>query len=81
MTHDEALALVLGALSTVAPELNATGIDPDVSLRSGADLDSMDFLSYVAALSDAIDSDISESAYEKIDTVNGAVEFLTTQFQ
>lgn len=42
---------------------------PTPPLRDGADHDSMDFLSYISAVSEAINADISEDDYAKLDTV------------
>lgn len=47
-----------------------------MSLRNGADLDSMDFLAYVAAVSETVGRDIPEDDYDRMDTVAGAVAYL-----
>ena len=79
MNDDDARALVLGALATVAPELDASRMDAAASLRSSAELDSMDFLSYVAALSDALDADVPETDYDQVDSINGAVAYVAAR--
>lgn len=79
MTDDDARVLVFSALNGIAPEVDVAALDPDSSLRATADLDSMDFLSYVAALSEVIDADIPESDYGRIDTLNGAATYLVTR--
>lgn len=78
MTADEARVLVSSVLTGVAPEVEVGELDPHVSLRMSAELDSMDFLSYVAALSDGIDHDIPESDYDQVDSINAAVEYLVS---
>jgi glycosyltransferase A (GT-A) superfamily protein (DUF2064 family) len=60
VNDNEARDLVLQALMDVAPEFDGETLDEDASLRDGADLDSMDFLAFVAALSEAIGADIPE---------------------
>ncbi len=77
MNETEAREIVLTAIADVAPELDS--LDPDTSLRDGADLDSMDFLAYISGISDAIDADIPEDDYGKLDTVNLAVAYLTAR--
>jgi acyl carrier protein len=76
MNETQARETVLAALADVAPEIDGEGLDPQTSLRNGADLDSMDFLAYVAAVSDAIAADIPEDDYDRMDTVSGAVAYL-----
>jgi acyl carrier protein len=76
MNETQARETVLAALADVAPEIDTAAFDPDASLRDGADLDSMDFLAYVAAVSDAIAADIPEDDYDRMDTVSGAVAYL-----
>lgn len=79
MNHTEARAIIAGALADVAPEIDLDEFDPDSSLRDGADLDSMDFLAYISAVSDAIDADIPEDDYAQLDTVNLAVAYVTAR--
>ena len=79
MNHTEARAIIAGALADVAPEIDLDEFDPDSSLRDGADLDSMDFLAYISAVSDAIDADIPEDDYAQLDTVNLAVAYVAAR--
>lgn len=79
MNHTQARTLVLATLADVAPEIDVEDLDPGVSLRDGADLDSMDFLDYVSTLSEAIGSDIPEDDYGQVDTVGAAVAYLASR--
>ena len=79
MNPTEARDLVLSALADVAPEIETGSLDPDTSLRNGADLDSMDFLAYVSAVAEAIEADVPEDDYEQLDTVNAAVAYLVAR--
>ena len=76
MNETEARDVVTTALSDVAPEIDLETLDPQMSLRNGADLDSMDFLAYVAAVSETVGRDIPEDDYDRMDTVAGAVAYL-----
>ena len=76
MNETEARDVVTTALSDVAPVIDLETLDPQMSLRNGADLDSMDFLAYVAAVSETVGRDIPEDDYDRMDTVAGAVAYL-----
>lgn len=79
MKPDEARAAVFAALTEIAPDVDPAEVSPRASLRAAAELDSMDFLTYVALLSDVIGSDISEDDYGAVDSVDGAVAFLVAR--
>ena len=76
MTDSEVRDIVLNALADVAPEMDTETLDASMSLRNGADLDSMDYLAYVSGVCEAIDADIPEADYDKLDTVDTAVEYV-----
>ena len=79
MNKPTARTLVLNALEEVAPELEAGNLDPDASLRDGADLDSMDLLAFFGTIADAIASDIPEADYEQLNSVNRAVDYVVSR--
>lgn len=76
MNDNDARDLVLQALLDVAPEFDGETLDEDASLRDGADLDSMDFLAFVAALSEAIGADIPEADYPQLDGIAKAASYI-----
>ena len=76
MTPEAARELVIGVLTSVAPDIDPAEVPDDAGLRDSADLDSMDFLDYVACLAEAIGVDIPESDYGRVDTVAGAIAFV-----
>lgn len=76
MTPDEARAVVHAALDEIAPDVDAAQLDPGSSLRELAEMDSLDFLSYVGALCDALGQDIPESDYRALDTVDASIAYL-----
>ena len=79
MNETAARDVVIAALTDVAPEIDPDTLDPDMSLRNGADLDSMDFLAYVSGVSEAIDADIPEDDYGQLDTINTAVAYVASR--
>jgi acyl carrier protein len=76
VTLPEARALVLDVLGEVAPDLEAGTLDPDARLQDDLDLDSMDFLNFVAGLSDRTGLEVPERDYARLATVNACVDYL-----
>jgi acyl carrier protein len=70
---------VLGALSSVAPELDPGTLDPKQPLREQLDLDSMDFLNYAVALHSALGIDVPERDYAKIATLDGSIDYVSVK--
>lgn len=68
--------LVKNALAEVAPEIDPASLDPAASLRDGADLDSMDYLAFVATIAEALGIDIPEDDYSMLDGLDRAAEYV-----
>jgi acyl carrier protein len=76
MTRDDISAVVIDELGRIAPEIDATQLDPDADLREELDIDSMDFLNLVTALNDRLKIDIPEIDYPNLATLGHAIEYL-----
>ncbi len=76
MNKGEIERAVLKALASVAPEADASSLDPNAILREELDLDSMDFLNFVIALHQALAIDIPERDYPKLSTLRGCIDYL-----
>lgn len=76
MTDEEIRAAVIAELGNIAPETDAATIDPDADVREALDIDSLDFLNFLAALHKRLGIDVPERDYAKLLTVNGAVSYL-----
>jgi acyl carrier protein len=76
MTQDEIRAVILRALSSVAPELDLTSIDPHANLRDQFDLDSVDFQNFIVAIHANTGIDIPERDYSKLATLDQSVRYL-----
>ncbi len=76
MKEAEARSLVLDVLSGIAPEADFATLRGKAQLRDELDLDSMDFLNFVAALHERTSIDIPEADYPKLATLDGAVAYL-----
>jgi acyl carrier protein len=76
VTLDEIRAAVLDALGGVAPEADASALDPEASLREELELDSMDHLNFLIALHEALGVEIPEADYPRLQTLNQVVAYL-----
>lgn len=79
MTKDGLKALIVAELGNIAPDVDASDIDPDEDMREELDIDSMDFLNLVTALHKKLGVNIPESDYAKLSTLNGAVTYLAAK--
>jgi len=76
MKPDEARAAIVAALAEVAPEIDASAINPGVDLTEQLDLDSMDYLNWLLEIHDRTGVDIPERDYPNLMTVAAATEYL-----
>jgi len=76
MTKDEATALLADTLREIAPEVDLDAIDPDLPLQEVADIDSMDFLTLVAAIHDRTGIEIPVRDYPRLATLKLFVSYL-----
>jgi acyl carrier protein len=76
MNQAEAKDLITDVLAGIAPEADFSVLPGKAQLRDELDLDSMDFLNFVAALHERTRIDIPEADYPKLSTLDGAVSYL-----
>jgi acyl carrier protein len=76
VTRDEIRNVVIRTLTAVAPEVDPSTLDPAEDLRDQVDLDSMDFLNLVIALSEELGVEVPESDYPKLATLDGMVAYV-----
>lgn len=81
MNQSEIRRAVVQALHSVAPEADPASLDDSARFRDELDLDSMDFLNFVIALHDALHVDIPEADYAKVQTLGGAVAYLSSKLE
>jgi acyl carrier protein len=81
MTREEVRNAVVKALTSVAPEIDPSSLNPDEPFRQEFDLDSMDFLNFVIAVHASLNVDVPEADYPKLATLNGAVDYLATRLR
>lgn len=76
MTEAEIHKLALDILGGIAPEGDFNSLANDDELREVLDLDSMDFLNFIAALHQATGADIPEADYAKLANLDGVIAYL-----
>ena len=76
MNKAEAKALIFAVLGDIAPEAELDKLPGNVQLRDERDLDSMDFLDFVAAVHERTGIDIPEAEYGRLTTLDDAVSYL-----
>jgi acyl carrier protein len=79
MDEGECRARILEQLQRIAPEIDAAALDARQPLRDQVDLDSMDWLNFLIALSQAFQVEIPESVYERMRTLEDLVRHLGKQ--
>lgn len=79
MNERELYGIVVGAILTVAPDVDPAGIDPRGSLTEQLDLDSIDFLSVIVELHERTGIDIPERDYGKLRTLDDALSYLSSR--
>ena len=79
MTRDEIKQAIINALAGVAPEGDYNRLKPDRPLRDQLDIDSYDFLNVIVALHEQLGVDIPEADYQKLLTLNGAIDYLAAK--
>ena len=69
--------LVRDTLRDIAPELDIDALPADDDMRDALDIDSVDFLNFVAALHEQTGVDIPERDYPLVSTIARCVEYLS----
>jgi acyl carrier protein len=77
MTQDELIELVKRTLYEVAPDLEAEPLDPKRRFNEQFEIDSMDFLKFVAGLHQATGLDLPEKDYPRLASVELTVAYLS----
>jgi acyl carrier protein len=79
MTPQQAETALADELHRIAPDVDIAGIDRNGDLREAFDIDSMDFLTLVTALSKRLGIPIPEPDYPRFSSYAGAVAYLAAE--
>jgi acyl carrier protein len=81
MTRDEIHALIVSELNNIAPESDAARIDPKADLREALDIDSLDFLNFLAALHKKTGVNVPEADYTRLFTLELAIAYMAEKLK
>ncbi|PKH02405.1 phosphopantetheine-binding protein [Psychromonas sp. MB-3u-54] len=76
MNNNEIKTLILKELSNIAPEIEADDVPDDQDMREALELDSMDFLNLVIAVSKRSQVVIPEADYAKVLSLNAMISYI-----
>ena len=76
MDNLELKDLILEELSNIAPEIEDDEVPDDEDMREALELDSMDFLNLIIAVSKRTKIGIPEADYGKVLTLNNMIRYL-----
>lgn len=76
MTRDELRSVLLGILANIAPDADVARLSGNRDLREQLDIDSMDFLSFMAAIQETTGVDVPERDYGKLASLDAVLDYL-----
>jgi acyl carrier protein len=79
MNREDLKTAIAACLEEAVPEADAASLGRSVSLRDQLDIDSMDMLRFLRALHAATGVDIPEKDTRLLETLDGALEYLSTR--
>ena len=77
MNENELRDVVCSALGEIAPEVDFVSLPGDTDLREELELDSMDFLNFVAVLHERTGVDVPERDYPQLVSIDTCVAYLS----
>lgn len=76
MTPTEVETILRRELLRIAPEIDIDSIDRDADLRDEFDIDSIDFLNLITALSKHFGTEMPDSDYDQMGTFDALLSYL-----
>jgi acyl carrier protein len=68
-----------GLIEQIAPDVDASSLDPEADLRRAADLDSLDFQSLVELVARDTGVEIPEADYPAVRSLRGLTDYVTAR--
>ncbi|MFD6230310.1 acyl carrier protein [Streptomyces sp. NPDC060232] len=76
MTREEALETIKAVIEEVVPGADPSAVSADENFREGLEMDSLDFLSFVEALSGRTGLALPEQDYPALTTLGGCADYV-----
>lgn len=76
MTNQELTQTIFDLLGQIAPEADASTLDPDEDMRAALDIDSFDFLNFLIGLNESTGVEIPEADYGQLTSLNALVSYV-----
>ena len=76
MNMQDARAAVVAAFAEIAPDVEPDSLSEDARLRQDLDIDSLDFLRLIQAISESTGVDTPEGDYRQLATVGGFIDYV-----
>jgi len=80
-SKDDMLDIVRASIERVAPDVDASTIPTEVDFRDEVELDSMDFLAVLTAITERTGIDIPELDYPQVGTLDALAGYLVDHAQ
>jgi len=72
-------ARILEILTSIAPDVDAATVEPDVDFRDQFDFDSMDTLNFAIALHEAFGIDVPERDYAQLASLEKCLSYVQSR--
>lgn len=79
MTNQELTQTIFDLLGQIAPEADASTLNPDEDMRAALDIDSFDFLNFLIGLNESTGVEIPEADYGQLTSLNALVSYVQTR--
>jgi acyl carrier protein len=79
LSKEQIQTTIFDILSTIAPEANLAGLDPNANLQRALDIDSFDFLNLLIGLDEALGVVIPEADYGQLLSLNDLINYLAAR--
>ncbi|MFE2476036.1 phosphopantetheine-binding protein [Streptomyces sp. NPDC059389] len=79
MNRDEALMLIKDVLTDVVPGADAAALSRDENFRESLEMDSLDFLNFIEALSERTGLALPETDYPALTTLDGCADYVASR--
>ncbi|GGO85786.1 hypothetical protein GCM10011348_35140 [Marinobacterium nitratireducens] len=73
---EQILAILKRELGNIAPEADLDALEPSLDVREELDIDSFDFVRYIAAVCETLETDVPEQDYIEFSTLERAQRYL-----